>query len=102
MPLHQFPPTLRHDPSLRRHYPTSAVLRTHPPSAFADAGPRGFIVGTELPLPTTIADFPCCALLMSRACCHHYPGGIVGCVSRSGDGGLPRYCGGSAPTWTIS
>jgi len=20
---------------------------------------------------------------MSRACCHHYPGGIAGCVSRS-------------------
>src|SRR3954468_5117347 len=83
MPLHQFPPTLRHDPSLRRHYPTSAVLRTHPPSAFAGAGPRGFTVGTELPLPATIADFPCCTLLMSRACCHHYPGGISGCVSRS-------------------
>ena len=33
--------------------------------------------------PTTIADFPCCTLLISRACCHHYPGGIAGCVSRS-------------------
>ena len=70
-------------PSLHRHYPVSAVLRTHPPSAFAGAGPRGFAVGTKLPLLTTIADFPCCALLMSRACCHHYPGGISGCVSRS-------------------
>ena len=34
-------------------------------------------------LSTTTADFPCCTLFMSRACCHHYPGGIAGCVSRS-------------------
>jgi hypothetical protein len=71
------------DPSLRQHCPASTVLRTHPPSAFADAGPRGFIVGEDLPLPSALADFPCCTLLMSRACCHHYPGGIAGCVSRS-------------------
>jgi hypothetical protein len=70
-------------PSLRRHYPASTVLRTHPPSASAGAGPRGFAVGKTLPLLATVADFPCCALLMSRACCHHYPGGISGCVSRS-------------------
>ena len=70
-------------PSLCRRYPASSVLRTHPPSASAGAGPRGFVVGVELPLPTTVADFPCCALFMSRACCHHYPGGIFGCVSRS-------------------
>jgi len=36
-----------------------------------------------MPLHPTSADFPCCALLMSRACCHHYPGGITGCMSRS-------------------
>jgi hypothetical protein len=70
-------------PSLCRHYPASSVLRTHPPSASAGADPRGFAVGVELPLPATVADFPCCAPFMSRACCHHYPGGIVGCVSRS-------------------
>jgi hypothetical protein len=70
-------------PSLRRRYPASTVLRTHPPSAVADADPRGLIVGEELPHLSTIADFPCCALLMSRTCCHHYPGGIAGCVSRS-------------------
>ena len=29
------------------------------------------------------ADFPCCARSISRTCCHHYPGGIVRCVSRS-------------------
>lgn len=34
-------------------------------------------------LHTTVADFPCCILFMSRACCHHYPGGIPSCVSRS-------------------
>jgi hypothetical protein len=70
-------------PSLHRHYPASTVIRTHPPSTSAGAGPRGFTVGAELPLLATIADFPCCALLMSRACCHHCPGGISGCVSRS-------------------
>ena len=32
-------------PSLHRHYPASAVLRTHPPSAPTDAIPRGFVVG---------------------------------------------------------
>ena len=32
---------------------------------------------------STATDFPCCALSMSRTCCHHYPGGIVRCVSRS-------------------
>jgi hypothetical protein len=37
----------------------------------------------ELSLLTTIADFPCCAPFMFRACCHHCPGGIAGCVSRS-------------------
>jgi hypothetical protein len=31
-------------PSLRRHYPASTVVRTHPPSAPAGAGPRGFAV----------------------------------------------------------
>src|ERR1700679_857014 len=70
-------------PSLHRRYPASTVLRTHPPSASAGAGPHGFAVGAELPLRATVADFPCCALLMSRACCHHYPGGISGCGSRS-------------------
>src|SRR4051812_212779 len=32
-------------PSLHRHYPASAVLRTHPPSAPTDAIPRGFVLG---------------------------------------------------------
>jgi len=38
-------------PSLRRHYPASAVLRTHPPSASAGAGPHGFAVDAEVPPP---------------------------------------------------
>src|ERR1019366_5453953 len=33
--------------------------------------------------PSTAADFPCCAPSISRACCHHYPGGTARCVSRS-------------------
>ena len=45
----------------------------------------------------TSADFPCCALSMSRACCHHYPGGIVGCVSRS----LPRRRRPSPLLWRV-
>jgi hypothetical protein len=32
---------------------------------------------------STATDFPCCALSMFRACCHHYPGRPPGCVSRS-------------------
>ena len=28
-------------------------------------------------------DFPCCAPVFSRACRHHCPGGMIGCVSRS-------------------
>src|SRR4051812_31597361 len=38
-------------PSLRRHYPASSVLRAHPPSASAGAGPHGFAVGLEVPPP---------------------------------------------------
>jgi hypothetical protein len=41
------------------------------------------IVGAKLPLRATVADFSCCALFMSRACCLHYPGGIAGCKPRS-------------------
>lgn len=38
-------------PSLRQHYPASSVLRTHPPSAAAGAGPHGFAIGGEVPSP---------------------------------------------------
>ena len=38
-------------PSLRWHYPASSVLRTHPPSASAGAGPHGFAVDAEVPPP---------------------------------------------------
>lgn len=33
---------------LRRRYPAATVLRAHPPSAAADAGPHGFFVGLGL------------------------------------------------------
>src|SRR4029077_9126642 len=33
--------------SLRRSYPASSVIRNHPSSATAGAGPRGFAVGSE-------------------------------------------------------
>ena len=57
-------------------------IRHLPPPTRTLTGPS---LGTasRLPLET---DFPCCAPFMLRACCHHQPGGIVGCVSRS----LPR------------
>jgi len=66
--------------------------------------PSRVVVGVELPLPTTVADFPCCALFMSRACCHHYPAGSPAAYRArfTGDGDLPRCYGGSAPTLTIS
>ena len=32
---------------------------------------------------STSTDFPCCTFDLYPACCHHYPGGIVGCTSRS-------------------
>ncbi len=70
-------------PSLRRRYPASTVLRTHPPSAVAGAGPHGFAVEVEMPLHPTSADFPCCAPMFCHACCHLYPGETVRCVSRS-------------------
>lgn len=33
--------------------------------------------------PGTRVDFPCCTCDHCSACCHHYPGGTVGCGSRS-------------------
>lgn len=33
--------------------------------------------------PGTATDFPCCTVDLYPACCHHYPGGTIGCVSRS-------------------
>src|SRR3954470_6744509 len=46
---------------------------------------------------STATDFPCCALSMFRACCHHYPGRTSGCVSRS----LPRWHRPSPLFWRV-
>src|SRR3712207_5192448 len=62
---------------LPRYYEPIRHLR--PPTLALAGSP----LAAEVPLLATAADFPCCALLMSRACCRHYPGGIVDCMSRS-------------------
>ena len=47
--------------------------------------------------PPTVADFPCCTSSISHACRRHYPGGIIGCVSRS----LPRRLRPSSLLWRV-
>src|SRR4029077_3716353 len=91
-------------PSLDRHYPVSAVLRAHPPSEAADAGPRGFVVGSgRLPFPrrqtSLVAHCPCSV----RAATITPVGPPVAYLARFAGGiGLPRYSGGSAPTLALS
>jgi hypothetical protein len=46
----------------------------------------GSSLAIRVPPVAAEADFPCCAPDLALACCHHYPGGTPGCVSRS----LPR------------
>jgi hypothetical protein len=70
-------------PSLHRHYPDSSVVRTHPPSASAGAGPHGFTIGVTCHCHPTEADFPCSVSILCHACCHHYPGGTSRCSCRS-------------------
>src|SRR4051794_3354522 len=52
--------------------------------------PTPSLAGSSLAIPVppvaAEADFPCCTPDLALACCHHYPGGTPGCVSRS----LPR------------
>ena len=91
-------------PSLHRHYPASSVLRAHPPSEAADAGPRGFVVGLgSWPFPrrqtSLVAHCPCSVRAATitpvgppAAYLARFPGGF----------GLPRYSGGSAPTLALS
>ena len=91
-------------PSLHRHYPASLVVRTHPPSEAADAGPRGFVVGLgSWPFPrrqtSLVAHCPCSVRAATitpvgppAAYLARFPGGV----------GLPRYSGGSAPTLALS
>ena len=85
-------------PSLRRHYPASAVLRPCPPPA--RTGTQGAVEAAALVQdgspPITRNTFPTC-----RA---HYPGGSSGCACRL----LPRSCclplstGGSASALSLS
>ncbi len=57
------------------------------------------LTGSPLPgsQPDTNADFPCCTFDHYPACCHHYPGGIIGCISRS----LPRRHRPSSLLWRV-
>ena len=91
-------------PSLQRHYPASSVVRTHPPSEAADAGPHGFFIGFgSWPFPrrqtSLVAHCPCSVRSATItpvgppvAYLARFPGGV----------GLPRYSGGSAPTLALS
>jgi hypothetical protein len=67
------------------------------------AGPRLAVT------PATARGFPCCVGSPVQACRRHYPGGTTGLCRFAGcdppfphDGGLPRFCGGSAPTSRVS
>src|ERR1700730_3537213 len=91
-------------PSLQRHYPASSVVRTHPPSEAADAGPHGFFIGFgSWPFPrrqtSLVAHCPCSVRSATItpvgppvAYLARFPGGV----------GLPRYSGGSACTSSFS
>jgi hypothetical protein len=66
------------------------------------------VSGWESRAPTSWG-FPCCVRSPLPTCRRHYPGGIAGFGRFSGcdpqfpsDGGLPRFCGGSAPTLSVS
>ena len=54
----------------------------HLPGPILSLAGQSFVAG--LPSRSTPnADFPCCAQVLLRTCRHHYPGRMVGCVSRS-------------------
>ena len=91
-------------PSLRRRYPASTVVRTHPPSASAGAGPHGFAVGMELSLPprsqTSLVAHHSCSV---RAAIITPVESSAAYLARfTDDSDLPRYSGGSAPTLALS
>jgi hypothetical protein len=78
LPLVALPPT--RVPSLHRHYPASAVLRTHPPPYPARPVPRGLPVDH---VDDHRAGLPVLHLRSVQTCRRHYPGGIVsGAVAR--------------------
>src|SRR5215468_8294495 len=62
-------------PSLRRHYPVSAVLRTSPPPQSARPVPRGLPVGH---CSDHAMGLPVLRTLSLCTCCRHYPGAADG------------------------
>ena len=86
------------DPSLHRHYPASAVLRSSPTPVWSA------MLATALG-PTRSDRPPLITRIALPACCDHYPGGPerVRCpVSFPVPRGLPRYPVGSASTSLLS
>ena len=87
-------------PSLLRHYPASAVLRAPPPSAFADAGPHGFIVESDSRSQTSlVAHLPS----PTRAAVTTPVESPIAFLARfTGDIGLSQNYGGSTSTLAVS
>src|SRR3954467_630083 len=117
----QAPQPTRHYPRLWIHRPSSErsrdfnppdqdaaqhTLRACPPPWAARSVPRGLPVGATRP---AAQGFPCRVGSLVQACHRHYPGGTTGSRRFAGcdpqfpsDFGLPRFCGGSAPTSRVS
>src|SRR4051794_25376844 len=78
-------------------------LRALPPSAATGPDPRGPAVVPWVPSTGTAADFPCCASVLPARAATTTPVGPPGApLARFPGGvGLPRLCGGSAPTTTF-
>src|SRR5437762_9121024 len=77
-------------PSLHRHYPASAVLRTSPPPQGAQPVPRGLPVGRRF---DHALGFPVLRTLSLCTCCRHYPGAAAGRILAHSPSriSLPRY-----------
>ena len=91
-------------PSLRRRYPASAVLRAirhlrSPVLALTGSPLAWRCRSTPHPQTSLVAHCSCPV----RAATTTPVGSPAACLARfAGDGGLPRYCGGSAPTLDVS
>ena len=101
-PLQRFSRT--RGPSLHRHYPTSTVLRPHPPPQKAGSVSRDTPVD-QLATPITLRGFPCYVHLPST----HMPSPLprwnvrmLMSFNYSRHGGLPHKPGGSASTLEFS